>query len=97
MRVDHRFSSRRPLRTAAGRYEGVMGKAKGEQSRAARKIPKVRRAENWLFGGTTALAFGIALSLTEWSDLGAQLTLGGFMAAVFGLHLLGRTGPSEQL
>lgn len=66
------------------------------QAPAPRGKRKARRAERWLFGGSTALICGISLSLTEWTDLGAQLTLGGFLASVVGLHLLGRSGPSEK-
>lgn len=73
-----------------------MGTDENQPAPKARSTRKVRRAETWLLGGTTALTLGIALCLTEWNDLGAQLTLAGFVAAVAGLHLLGRTGPAEQ-
>lgn len=56
---------------------------------------KARRAERWIYGGAAALSMGILTSLVAWDDLAAQLTLGGFLAAVFGLHQLGRSGPSS--
>jgi hypothetical protein len=72
-----------------------MATTQADPAPSPRGSRKARRGEGWIFGGSTALISGIALSLTEWADLGAQLTLGGFLAAVVGLHLLGRSGPTD--
>lgn len=67
--------------------------AETERVPTPRGAKRAARAERWLLGGCTALTLGIVLSLTPWAELGAQLTLGGFLAAVIGLHMLGRSGP----
>ena len=84
------------LPIATGRYEGAMGTTQTGPDPALRGARKALRAEKWLFGGSTALILGISLSLSNFADLGAQLTLAGFVAAVVGLHLLGRSGPCEK-
>lgn len=77
------------------RYEAVMTSTEEPRQRAPAKAKKAHRGERWIYGGATAITIGIVASLADLGDVGAQLTLGGFLAAVFGLHKLGRSGPIQ--
>jgi len=72
-----------------------MAAADKSESRVPQGHNKARRANRWIFGGSTALSLGIMSSLADFGDLAMQLTLGGFVAAVLGLHLLGRSGSTD--
>ena len=48
-------------------------------------------------GAGLSAALGIALSITEYADLGKWITVLGVLLMIFGLHRFGRSGPDAPI
>ena len=47
--------------------------------------------------GATVALVGIALSASEYQDLGAWVTLAGLVLTIWGVHRFGRSGPDGDV
>ena len=54
---------------------------------------RVRSSRTLIAAGITATVVGIALSVSDFHDLGAWVTVGALVIVILGLHRFGRTGP----